>query len=98
MFDLRYHVASLAAVSLALILGILVGVGISSGGFIKKSERSLPNRQIADLQDRLDAANRRAGERSRAQRAAQTFIKVSYPALMEDRLRGRRVAVVFVGS
>ena len=29
MFDLRYHVASLAAVFLALVIGILVGVGIS---------------------------------------------------------------------
>ena len=32
MFDLRYHVASLAAVFLALIIGILVGVGISDRG------------------------------------------------------------------
>ena len=28
MFDLRYHVASLAAVFLALIIGMLVGAGI----------------------------------------------------------------------
>lgn len=48
MFAFRYHVASLAAVFLALIIGILVGVGLSSDGFHKESERSLPNRQIAD--------------------------------------------------
>ena len=29
MFDLRYHVASLAAVFLALVIGILVGVAMS---------------------------------------------------------------------
>src|SRR5437870_2511960 len=98
MFDLRYHVASLAAVFLALIIGILVGVGISSGGFIRKSERSLLNRQIADLQGRLDAATRRANDLSRAQRAAQAFIKDSYPALIAQRLKGKRVAIVFVGS
>src|SRR5205809_120603 len=98
MFDLRYHVASLAAVFLALIIGILVGVGISSGGFIKKSERSLLNRQIADLQGRLDAASKRAHDLARAQNAAQTFIRDSYPALMAERLAGKRVAVVFVGS
>lgn len=98
MFDLRYHVASLAAVFLALIIGILVGVGISSGGFLKESERSLLNRQIADLQDRLDAATARAGDLSRTQRAAQTFINDTYPALMKDRLRGRRIALVFIGS
>src|SRR5580765_4793693 len=98
MFDLRYHVASLAAVFLALIIGILVGVGISSGGFIRKSERSLLNRQIADLQGRLDAATRRANDLSHAQRAAQAFIQDSYPALIEQRLKGKRVAIVFVGS
>src|SRR5438132_13632107 len=98
MFDLRYHVASLAAVFLALVLGILVGVGISSGGFIRKSERWLLNRQIADLQGRLDAATRRAGDLSRAQRAAQAFVSASYPTLMAERLKGRRVAVAFVGA
>ena len=56
MFDLRYHVASLAAVFLALIIGIVVGVGISSGGFVKKGERKLLTDQIADLRNRLSAA------------------------------------------
>ena len=59
MFDLRYHVASLAAVFLALIIGIVVGVGISSGGFVKKGERKLLTDQIADLRNRLSAANAR---------------------------------------
>ena len=98
MFDLRYHVASLAAVFLALIIGILVGVGISSGGFVSKSERSLLNARVAKLESRLDAATRRAGELDRTQRAAETFIEDTYPALMQDRLRGRRIALVFVGS
>ena len=38
MFDLRYHVASLAAVFLALVIGILLGVGISGRGLVDKSE------------------------------------------------------------
>ena len=36
MFDLRYHVASLAAVFVALIIGILVGVGISDRGLVDR--------------------------------------------------------------
>src|SRR5437763_495917 len=32
MFDLRYHVASLAAVFFALVIGILVGVALASHG------------------------------------------------------------------
>src|SRR5436853_7904820 len=98
MFDLRYHVASLAAVFLALIIGILVGVGISSGGFVKKGERKLLTDQIADLRSRLSAANARAHDLGEAQQAAESFVEDTYPALMAGRLRGRRVAVVFVGS
>jgi hypothetical protein len=97
MFDLRYHVASLTAVFLALIIGILVGVGISSGGFVRKGERDLLNREIARLQRNLDAAQTRAGDLSRGQRAAETFVKESYPLLMTGLLTNRRVALVFVG-
>jgi copper transport outer membrane protein MctB len=98
MFDLRYHVASLAAVFLALIIGILIGVGISSGGFIKTSERSLLNRQIGDLQKRLDSSTKRAADLAEEQAAAQTFVTDAYPALMAGRLRGAHVALVFVGA
>lgn len=98
MFDLRYHVASLAAVFLALIIGIVVGVGISGKGFVSDSERSLLNARIAELEGELDSATRRGGELARAQRAAQTFIKDAYPALIGARLSGKRIAVVFVGS
>ena len=70
MFDLRYHVASLAAVFLALVIGILVGVGISSGGFVSKGERSLLNSKIDELQRGLDAARLRTGDLSRTQRGA----------------------------
>src|SRR5436190_12796599 len=98
MFDLRYHVASLAAVFLALIIGILVGVGISSGGFVKQGERKLLTDQIADLRNRLSAANARAQDLGEAQKAGQTFVQDTYPALMAGRLSNTRVAVIFVGS
>jgi hypothetical protein len=97
MFDLRYHVASLAAVFLALIIGILVGVGISGKGFVSDSERKVLNAQINDLRAARDSANRRANELAREQRAAQTFVADAYPALMDGRLTGARVALVFVG-
>jgi copper transport outer membrane protein MctB len=97
MFDLRYHVASLAAVFLALVIGILVGVGISSGGFVQKGERRILNDKIDELERSLDAARARTGDLSRAQRAAATYVEESYPMLMADRLARRRVALVFVG-
>lgn len=98
MFDLRYHVASLAAVFLALIIGILVGVGISGRGFVSESERKLLDARISELQGRLHAASQRAADLSRAQEATKTFIDSAYPALMHERLPARRIAVVFVGS
>jgi hypothetical protein len=97
MFDLRYHVASLAAVFLALIIGIVVGVGISGKGFVSDSERSLFNERIADLKGRLESATLRGAELARAQRAAQAFVADAYPALMDGRMTGKRVALVFVG-
>ena len=97
MFDLRYHVASLAAVFLALIIGIVVGVGISGKGFVSDSERSLLNERITDLKNRLDSATKRNTDLTRTQRAAQAFVQEAYPTLMDGRLSGSKVGLVFAG-
>ena len=39
VFDFRYHVASLIAVFIALVIGILVGIGLSGKGFVSDAER-----------------------------------------------------------
>src|ERR671937_2716530 len=98
MFDLRYHVASLAAVFLALIIGILVGVGISDQGLVRKARRSLLEERVANLQARLDDSSRRSSEAARERGAAKTFVNEAYPVLIHGRLQGKRIAVVFVGS
>jgi hypothetical protein len=79
------------------VIGILVGVGISSGGFVQKGERRILNDKIDELERSLDAARARTGDLSRAQRAAATYVEESYSMLMADRLARRRVALVFVG-
>jgi hypothetical protein len=93
VFDFRYHVASLAAVFLALVVGIVIGVGLSGQSIVKESERVALNDRIEQLQS--DVA--RAESRVQRERAAERFAEAAYPALMEDRLAGRRVVVVFVG-
>jgi hypothetical protein len=98
MFDLRYHVASLAAVFLALIIGILVGVGIADRGLLDKGTRNLLEHQVADLRARLDAATKQSDAADREQKAAQSYIKDTYPKLVHNRLRGKHIALVFVGS
>jgi hypothetical protein len=98
MFDLRYHVASLTAVFLALVIGIVVGVGISDRGLIDTAKKSLLEQRVARLQSELDAASKTSALSEREQRAAQLYINETYPVLVRNRLHKKRIGVVFVGS
>jgi hypothetical protein len=98
MFDLRYHVASLAAVFLALIIGILVGVGISDRGLVDSAKTRFLQDEVASLQHRLDNRSTKSAGQARERAAAQSFMQKTYPALAHNRLKGKEVAVVFVGS
>ena len=99
MFGLRYHVVSLAAVFVALAVGILLGVAIS--GKVTDAREGLEEELLRDenarLQEDVDAA--RAAEDAAAQRgeATEQLLTRAYPALMEGRLEGQNVAVVFLG-
>ena len=99
MFDLRYHVASLAAVFLMLVVGILIGVGISGRGFVDDAERDRFNDRIAGLQER---GGRRERDRGRLRAAAAGGAglrreRLSRPG-REAAWRGRTVAVAVLGS
>jgi hypothetical protein len=94
MFDLRYHVASLVAVFVALIVGILVGVGLAGSGVTKEADLQVARAQRDDAQRNLDAANAQLGEMAKTQKA----FEVAYPAVMRDLLADRRIGVLFVGS
>ena len=98
MFDLRYHVASLAAVFLALVLGIFVGVGLSGKGFVSDAERENLEASIDSLRAERDAALARAETAGRAGDALDDYARTAYPALVAGRLEGKTVGVVFVGS
>jgi hypothetical protein len=98
VFDLRYHVASLAAVFLMLVVGILIGVGISGRGFVSDAERTRLNGDIAALREQRDAANADVDDLKRRQKAAEDFVKGAYPVLVEKRLDGKRIAVLVLGS
>jgi hypothetical protein len=92
-YSSRYHAASLAAVFLALAVGILIGVGFGSdivNGTADDLENSLHSdlddarAQVDDLQNQLD------DERD--------FTAALTPAVVENRLRGRRIAIVALGA
>ncbi|MGH3037411.1 MAG: copper transporter [Gaiellaceae bacterium] len=99
MFGLRYHVVSLAAVFVALAVGILLGVAIS--GKVTDAREGLEEELLRDenarLQEDVDAA--RAAEEDATQRgeATQQLLARAYPALMEGRLENQSVAVLFLG-
>ena len=98
MFDLRYHVASLAAVFVALVLGIFVGVGLSGRGFVSDAERENLQAQIDGLSIERDEALARIGDADLRGEAFDDFVRVAYPELVRDRLDGLSIALVFVGS
>src|SRR3954468_13385560 len=97
MFDLRYHVASLAAVFFALVIGILVGVALASHG-LGNAERKTLNRDIADLHRQLDDLNARYSGLANSSRTDQAFVDTVSPAIMKHRLPRKRIAVLYIGS
>ena len=90
MFDLRYHVASLAAVFLALIIGILVGAGLATRTDVEGSERRVLQDRIKELQQRNDDVVAQADLLRRQREAAENYVANTYSALMNGRLRGKR--------
>src|SRR5947208_2102939 len=97
MFDLRYHVASLAAVFLALIVGILVGVGLAGSGVTKEADLKVAREERDSA--RRDAAARLAQLKQLGTTAdtMQSAFQQAYPEVMRSRLKGKRVAVLYVG-
>ena len=92
MFDLRYHVASLAAVFFALVIGILVGVALASHG-LGNAERKKLQADLSRAQSRINDLKGAA----QADKAETQFATAAYDAVMANRLHGAHVAVLFIG-
>ncbi len=98
MFDFRYHIASLTAVFLALVIGILVGVGLSGRGFVDDAERTNLNNQLRDLREERAAADELLEAAERRARAMQDFAGAGYPLLVAGRLDGAEIALLYGGE
>lgn len=92
-YSARYHAASLAAVFLALAVGILIGIGFGSDvvtGTAEDLEESLgadldeANERIAVLESELDRSNE--------------FAQLAFPALVRGELTGDTVGVIGLGG
>jgi hypothetical protein len=97
MFDFRYHVASLAAVFFALVIGILVGVALASHG-LGNTERDRLQEDVRRAQARGDAFKARVDALTESGASDKAFVDRSYKLVMANRLKGQKIAVLFVGS
>jgi hypothetical protein len=95
MFTWRYHVASLAAVFLALAVGILLGVAVS--GKVSDATEGLEQDERDRLRQELEQVRESADLSDRRRQAAEEFIEQAYPALIDQRLQEKRFAIVFLG-
>ena len=81
--------------SVALLIGILVGVALS--GKVDDAEKRSLESDVNRLEAQLDAASERRANGTREQKAFKVFVRNAYPALIADRLSEKRIAIVFVG-
>lgn len=89
----RYHAASLAAVFIALAIGILIGVGLADD-VVSSASQELED----SLRSDLEGAETRAGELDSQLARERDFGQRIYPALVAGRLAGSSVAVVGFGE
>jgi hypothetical protein len=92
-YSARYHAASLAAVFIALAVGILIGAGLG-GNILNDTEKSLQNSQRSDLENARSQADDLRTQLARE----HEFDDAIYPALVGDRLAGSRVGVIALGD
>lgn len=89
----RYHAASLAAVFLALAIGILIGVGLGHN-VLSGAQRDLESSLKSDLANTRNRNQALQGEVNQQ----HDFSEQIYPALVGNVLSGKRVAVVALGG
>ncbi len=99
MLGLRYHVASLAAVFVSLAVGILLGVAVSGKVTDVGEDAELQNlrNDNEQLQQQLEAAQSDAEAATGQSEGSNELFARAYPALMDGRLEGQNVAVLFLG-
>ena len=92
-YSARYHVASLAAVFVALTVGILIGVGLGDN-VVGDAEQNLRD----SLENDIDEARAEADDPRGDLEQEREFAATAYPALVGDVLRGRRIGVISLGG
>lgn len=90
MYNLRYHIASLVAVFLALAVGLLLGSVVAERGMITEQTASL----IDDLERRFDEISATNEQLSVGLERDRAFAEASVEPLVAGSLEGRDVVVL----
>ena len=97
MFDFRYHVASLAAVFFALVIGILVAVALASHG-LGNTERKRLEEDLRRAESQAEVLRATVDATQRDAAADRAFVEGTYKSVLANRLKGKKIAVLFIGS
>jgi hypothetical protein len=94
MFDFRYHALSLAAVLLALMIGVLLGVAIGDSNLVSSAKNGI----VANLNSEVGASRRQAGQLQERLTNEEAFANGLYPLAVHELLAGRTIGLVFLGG
>ena len=94
MFDFRYHALSLAAVLLALAVGVVIGVAIGDSDLVSSAKSGI----VANLKEEVSGAQQHASSLSAELSSEKTFVNDLYPIAVHGLLSGRSVGLVFLGG
>jgi Copper transport outer membrane protein, MctB len=94
MFDYRYHALSLAAVLLALAVGIVIGVAIGDSNLVSSAKNGI----VANLNSEVSGARRQAEQLQQKLTEEEAFSNGLYPLAVHDLLSGRSIGLVFLGT
>ena len=92
-YSARYHAASLAAVFLALAVGILIGAEFGDD-VVSGTRENLEQSLTGDLESARERADELAGQLDRSREFGERI----YPVLVGDLLLGQRVGVLGLGG
>jgi hypothetical protein len=94
VFDFRYHALSLAAVLLALAVGVVIGVAIGDSNLVSSAKSGI----VHDLSSEVSGAQHQAEQLRSQLSSEETFANDLYPIAVHGLLSARNVGLVFLGA
>lgn len=94
MIDYRYHALSLAAVIIALALGVLLGVAIGDSNLVSSAKNGI----VHNLNAEVDGARRQSAVLQQQLAGEKLLADGLYPLALHGTLAGRNIGLVFLGE